>query len=628
MNHRVIQRCVFPTERRHSPLYYRLDRPQDSEILEPRPPDRFSICIGFGSKLITDTYFNSFFECYWRRFTRLGRLRLRVRLTGRGTLLLLRRSLAAGLVTLDSIDFDADDSEVFLDVPEAKLHHRELGALHFDVVGRSPQVQLHRAEWVALDSGETVASQPVSLVAGYCTFNREEFLLDNVRVLLEDEEVADLLKQIIVVDQGSSKVKDHPAYEALAARAGSKLQVIEQDNFGGCGGFTRSILEARSVPGATHMLLMDDDAVTEPENVFRTAAFQALAREDMGVGGQMLDMLRPMEVYEAGALLDPGSLKINNPIDQFRAESAASLEPFLEVNYVHYNAWWFFSFPLRLLDRVGLPLPLFIRGDDIEFGFRLFQAGITTTTLPGLGVWHEPFYLKRGGWQAYYDLRNMLILTSVHVDLSPKQVAKIFLRRLVFPLLSLNYYEAAILCEAVDDYLKGPKTVDGDPRELHKKLQVLRRDYPQESVPRSRCLPIVEPASPPVSLLQRRWHLLRCIWNQLTRPSPPPHAHAGHVVPEEYARWWTLSLADVIGVEDWHTDSHRIYRRSRESMLKLARLGLKTAIALYRNHVQAAREWRAAKDRLTTTEYWHQYLGIEPKEREDEVETDQAQRAA
>ena len=36
MTQRVIQRCVFPMERRLQPLYYRLDRAQDSEILEPR----------------------------------------------------------------------------------------------------------------------------------------------------------------------------------------------------------------------------------------------------------------------------------------------------------------------------------------------------------------------------------------------------------------------------------------------------------------------------------------------------------------------------------------------------------------------------------------------------------------
>jgi len=551
-----------------------------------------------------------------------------LRLTGKGTLLLLRRSLAAGLSILESLDFDADDSEIVLEVPEPKLHFRELGALHFDIIGRSRQVQLHRAEWIAVDEDDQVVPNPVSMVAGYCTFNREEFLLDNVRALLDDEEVGGLLGQIIVVDQGTSRVKDHPAFDDLADRAGSRLQVIEQGNFGGTGGFTRSILEARSIPGATHMLLMDDDAVTEPESIFRVAAFQALAREDIGVGGQMLDMLRPMEVYEAGALLDPGSLGITTPIHRLRAETAASLEPFLEVGYTHYNAWWFFAFPLRVLDRVGLPLPLFIRGDDVEFGYRLHQAGITTTTVPGLGVWHEPFYLKRGGWQAYYDLRNMLILTSVHLDMNPRQIIKVFLKRVFTQLFCLNYYEVAILCEAVDDYLRGPKVVEGDPREIHKKLQVLRRDYPQESAPRAKCLPVVPPPPPPVSILQRRKHLLRCIWHQLSRPSPPAHAPAGRVIPDAYARWWSLSLADVVGVEDWHTESHRVYRRSRESLIKLAKHGLKAALALYRNHGRATSEWRAVKDRLTTSEFWHQYLGIEPKEREIEGETDRAQRAA
>lgn len=619
MSERVIQRCVFPVERRLTPLYYRLDRSQKSPNLEPEPPDRFSIWIGRGCKLITDTYFNSFFECYWRRYTRLGRLQLRLKLTGRGTLLLLRRSLAAGLAVLESIDFDADRCEIVLEVPEPRLHFRELGTLHFDIIARSPHVELHKAEWIALDDGETVPSQPLSMVAGYCTFNREEFLLNNVRSLLEDEQVAEVLGQIIVVDQGTNRVKDHPAYDEIAARAGSKLRVIEQGNFGGAGGFTRSILEARNVDDATHMLLMDDDAVTEPESVFRAAAFQALAREDIGVGGPMLDMLRPMEVYEAGAMLDPGSLGIKTPVHRIHAEAASSLDPFLEVGYTHYNAWWFFAFPLRLIDRIGLPMPMFIRGDDVEFGYRMFTAGITTTTVPGLGVWHEPFYLKRGGWQAYYDLRNMLILTSVHFNMNHKQVVKTFLRRVFMQLFTLNYYEAVILCEAAEDYLKGPSILEGDPQELHKKLHVFRREYPQESVARSKCLPEVTPAGPPVWLIHRRWHLLRCIWRQFTRTSPSADAPPGYVIPDEYSRWWCLSMADVIAVEDWHAENHRVYRRSRESFFKIAKRGLKTARELYRNYGRLAAEWRTAKDHLTSSEFWHKYLGIEPDASENEV---------
>jgi galactofuranosylgalactofuranosylrhamnosyl-N-acetylglucosaminyl-diphospho-decaprenol beta-1,5/1,6-galactofuranosyltransferase len=627
MTQRVIQRCVFPIERRLQPLYYRLDRSQDSEILEPSPPDRFSIWIGQGCKLITDTYFNSFFECYWRRYTRLGRLRLRLRLTGQGTLLLLRWTLAAGLSVLESVDFDLDDSEIVLEVPEPRLHHRELGSLHFDIIGRSAHVQLHRAEWLAVDVDEEV-SPPISMVAGYCTFNREGFLLDNVRSLLEDEEVAGLLGRIVVVDQGTSRVRDHADFEELSAKAGDKLQVTEQGNFGGAGGFTRSILEARNVDGATHMLLMDDDAVTEPESVLRAAAFQSLAREDMGVGGQMLDMLRPLEVYEAGALVDPGTLGIKTPVHRLHVETMGALATFLDVGYTHYNAWWFFAFPLRLLDRFGFPLSIFIRGDDVEFGYRLHKAGVLTTTVPGLGVWHEPFYLKRGGWQAYYDLRNMLILTSVHFGLGRKHVAKVFLRRLFTQLFSLNYYEASLLCEAVDDYCQGSKIVEGDPRELHKKLLVLRKEMPQESVPRSSCLPIVPPASPPVTGFQKRKHMLRCLWAQFTRPSPPAGAQPGTVYPDEYARWWSLSLADVVAVEDWHSENHRVYRRSRESFFKLLKRGLKSALNLYRNHDRIAAEWRASHGRLTTAEYWQRYLGIEPQVVETDADADRTQRAA
>ncbi len=176
-----------------------------------------------------------------------------------------------------------------------------------------------------------------------------------------------------MVDQGTKRVRDHADFDEIEAAAGDKLQVVEQGNYGGTGGFTRSILEARAIDGATHMLLMDDDAVTEPESVFRAAAFQALAREDIGVGGQMLDMLRPMEVYESGALLDPASLGVTTPIHRLHAVPQDSLARFLEVSYIHYNAWWFFAFPLRLVDKVGLPLPVFIRGDDVEFGYRLHQ---------------------------------------------------------------------------------------------------------------------------------------------------------------------------------------------------------------------------------------------------------------
>ena len=624
MADRIIQRVVFPAERPLHPLYYRLDHPRDGRLFETGYPDRFSIGIGPGSMLVTDTYFNSFYECYWRRYTRLVGLRLRLRLSGEGTVLLLRRSLATGLALLESVEFDDDRAEVVIDVPEPKVHFRELGALHFDVIARSSDVRLLGAEWLAEDAGQG----RVGLVAGYCTFNREPFLLDNVRALLEDPAVAEILERIVVVDQGTSRVADHPGFDDLPASARRKLRVVEQGNFGGAGGFTRSIIEARSVAGATHMLLMDDDAVTEPESVFRAASFLALAREEIAVGGQMLDMLRRMDVYESGAMVDPGSLSVHTPVHRHSVEASASLAPFLEVAHTHYNAWWFFAFPLRLVDRVGLPLPLFIRGDDVEYGSRLHKAGIPTVTVPGLGVWHEPFYLKTGGWQPYYDLRNMLVLTAMHFPMPRLQVVKTLLRRLVKLLLALNYFEATIVCEAVDDFCKGPEILGDDPRAIHRKVLAIKKEMAPETIPRATCLPTVHPAAPPHSLSRRTRHFLRCVLWQAFRPSPPADAPPGMVIREEHARWWSLAKADVVAVADWYAEDHRVLRRSRTLLIRTLTRGLKSALRLYREHDRVGGEWRASFARLTSSPFWRQYLDLGRDDLDDASREDRTRHAA
>jgi len=73
---------------------------------------------------------------------------------------------------------------------------------------------------------------------------------------------------------------------------------------------------------------------------------------------------------------------------------------------MHFNGWWMFGFPKRWVERVGMPLPCFIRGDDIEFGMRLHEAGLPTVPLPGVAVWHEPFYLKLGQKKLWGDRRR------------------------------------------------------------------------------------------------------------------------------------------------------------------------------------------------------------------------------
>ena len=56
-----------------------------------------------------------------------------------------------------------------------------------------------------------------------------------------------------------------------------------------------------------------------------------------------------------------------------------------------------------------MPLPIFIRGDDIEFSRR---CNAKILSLPGICVWHEPFYKKYSEiMEDYYLLRNVLIFS-------------------------------------------------------------------------------------------------------------------------------------------------------------------------------------------------------------------------
>ena len=366
MAERIIQRIVMPPRRGVGRLYCRFNRSPAQDRPGPRRRSRRSLVLPRGRVLRTDTWFNAFFEAFWRQYTQLQQLTLRVRVSGSGVLRLYRRASEHTRSLLHEMSFSGRNRELSLEVSDISALADRMGLLFFEIKARSSRLVLHQAEWIA---GEVVMP-PARLVAAFCTFNRAPLLLRNINTLFSDPDVAEKLERIIVVDQGQEKVRDHPACAALMRNAADRLQIVEQDNSGGAGGFTRCLLEAQESTAGTHVLLMDDDAIVEPESILRAAAFLSLARSDVAIGGHMLDPSRPRELVEAGSRYRPEHLRIDEPIRR-RMDRAHDLTTFLEPQARHYNGWWFFAFPLSVLDRVGLPLPLFLRGDDLEFGCRL-----------------------------------------------------------------------------------------------------------------------------------------------------------------------------------------------------------------------------------------------------------------
>ncbi|MEN6407541.1 MAG: glycosyltransferase [Thermoguttaceae bacterium] len=600
----VIQRVVFPLDPSVASLYYHADHPHPDPYANPRPQGRRSIVLSQNATVSTDSYFNSFFETFWRRHTTLDRLTLRLRVSGAGTVRLRRVSNQSGVTELARVDFDGELQTVELEVPPHVPPH-ELGTLHFDIVARSPAATLVEADWLARD----VAPQTVRLAACYCTCNRETFLLRNVRALADDPALDAFLSRIVVVDQGTRKVRQHAQFRELSDRARSKLSLVEQPNFGGSGGFTRGILE--SLDGdATHVLLLDDDAVIEPESVLRTAAVFALARSEFAIGGPMLDLLRPTELHEAGGLVVPQRLAVNGHGHGLSLDRPDDVRQLADLPPSHYNAWWFFAVARSSIRRAGLPMPMFIKCDDLEYGCRLRRDGIPTHTLPGIGVWHDPFYRKRRGWDHYFGHRNMFASIALHGSLSRFAVVAIFLRVLLHRLVTMDYYKAWALCQGMADYLAGPAVWRADPTPLlHRVLEAHRRLSPQ-TWPKTARLPSVSARPIPTSIVRQTIAMAAAVAWQLIWPSPSNNAAPKCALPESDEHWFALCRKNLIAIDDPYAEDYVVLRRDRRRFVRFLARGFWLSLRLLTAYGKTVRQWKSGTKTYTTEQFWRDYLGM------------------
>ena len=65
------------------------------------------------------------------------------------------------------------------------------------------------------------------------------------------------------------------------------------------------------------------------------------------------------------------------------------------------------------MQKIGYPLPNFIKGDDIEYGIRNQQDVLS---MNGIGVWHEPFAKKINTTMKYFSDRSMLLVNHFAAD--------------------------------------------------------------------------------------------------------------------------------------------------------------------------------------------------------------------
>jgi galactofuranosylgalactofuranosylrhamnosyl-N-acetylglucosaminyl-diphospho-decaprenol beta-1,5/1,6-galactofuranosyltransferase len=458
----VLQHVTFPADRALADLYFRIDDDR-AEQANPRRIGRNYVVLSRKARLITDTYFNLFQERRWLALTHHTAFTLHFKLTGRVVLRVLRYAQGKTVELIVDREITGRNRTIAVDIPAPSVAPAGGGALALNFEVLSPTATIAGLEW----HGNAVRQhQATSVAICICTHNRQDRILENIKGLLRDRECRALGLEVIVVDHSDTAILRQRLAEVPDAH--DRVKYVRQINLGGAGGFGRAISEARKEGRYSHVILMDDDVVIEPEAIYRAVLFTAAARTPFAIAGQVLDLFKRQMLFEAGAAVRATTMAVgirHHQVDVGSQEGVLKVQPPHEV---HYGAWCFFCFCPGATDPSMLPMPLFIRGDDVEFGLRLRRDGIATESIPGIAVWHEPIQVKGETWQRYYDLRNMMILTSIHFSVKGRKVRREIFRRTLRSLLQYDYAGASLWMMAARDYLVGPDLLKQDPATMHR----------------------------------------------------------------------------------------------------------------------------------------------------------------
>jgi galactofuranosylgalactofuranosylrhamnosyl-N-acetylglucosaminyl-diphospho-decaprenol beta-1,5/1,6-galactofuranosyltransferase len=457
-----------------------------------------------------------------------------------------------------------------------------------------------------------VSDRPVTLprlYIGICTYNRARFVKMLLRTLEADEFVSGIIEGVLSVSQGEDTQDIIGGMATLAPGFAQKIRIVRQENMGGSGGFGRVMYEMPKTEDSV-CVLMDDDIEIEPESLFRAAGFHALLREPACVGGQMLQLENPRMTWETGAKAHLGRLDVSKTHPEIDASRVKGIRRFVRPTESAYNAWWFFLFSTSLIRQHGFPLPLFIKGDDVEFGLRLLQNNIPTITLPGIFVWHDSSAVKNGGPVDYYQLRNFLIIAAIYHDrFSTTRVAMELWWRWSDRTLVHDYGGAHLLLKAVADFLKGPRALQtANPAKLHLEVIAANRRYGTSAVSSARTV-IFGGKPRGLKEPQREFKGLRLLrlWHALSA-RVPPRPTTMPIVNAQNWDWRAVSTHSYYAVDLADPAKVLTFARSRKYVVLAILSFLRSTSQLMVFGRRAQREWKSAFPELTGVQFWERYL--------------------
>lgn len=596
----------------------------DTNARRAHAQTRTTLEIGAESEVSFATYFNAFPASYWRRWSTLESVVLRVELTGSGRVDVYRSKATGARITVGGEPIASGDSGSPAVVEfEIDLSPFEDGGwIWFDITTDTNST-LHGAGWYAPD----VAPGRANVAVGIPTFNRPADCVNALTALTSDPLVDKVISAVIVSDQGTSKVKDHPGFEAAAAALGNRLSVHNQPNLGGSGGYSRVMYEALKNTDCEQILFMDDDIRVEPDSILRALALNRFAKTPTLVGGQMLNLQEPSHLHVMGEMVDAENFMwtnaVNTEYDHNFAKYALSDEEEYRSRLLHrridvdYNGWWMCMIPRQVAEELGQPLPLFIKWDDADYGLRAGEHGYPTVTLPGAAIWHMAWSDKDDAidWQAYFHLRNRLVVAAMHWDGNVSGLIASHFKATIKHLMCLEYSTVAIQNKAMDDFLAGPEHIFSILESALPEVRAMRQEYPDAVVlPSATSLPTPSDkkwrnkVAIPTNPLSISWRLTRGVLHQLKAHDPEHHRRPQVNVATQDARWFSLCKVDGVTVTTADGRGVVYRQRDRAKAAELLRESLKRQAELARKFNRMRRVYRDALPVLTSKQKWETVL--------------------
>jgi galactofuranosylgalactofuranosylrhamnosyl-N-acetylglucosaminyl-diphospho-decaprenol beta-1,5/1,6-galactofuranosyltransferase len=568
--------------------------------------ERDSVTLEKGALVTTNTYFGLLPASYFQRWTQVRRIHLKLAYDASGP---ARISLCASDFhgnnrTIDSIRVDGAGTITMSACLDAFV---DGGSLWMECAAHGGSVTISDLAWTAPAPAKIRAAALV-----ICTFNRPDACTATVRAVAGDKDVLAGIDALYIIDQGSDAIADLPAFREVATAFGDRCIYLQQRNLGGSGGFTRGLYEVTRISDHANVILMDDDILCEPEAVLRLNAFANLTRTPTIVGAQMLFQKNPRYLLAGAEMADLATLRGGRwGVHGLHHADVVENRQNRRVDGT-YTAWWTCLIPAEITTEVGLPLPFFIRWDDIEYGLRANATGFPTVTLPNAAVWHADFHWKDADdWVHYFDVRNALITAAIHDHVHVSVATKALGWEIATYLVSMQYGLASTVIRAIEDFLKGPSVLDDGGAAAMAGIRAERSKYPETVVhPALRTAELTGSTNPPTKPTDYRRKRVTFLMVKRLLSHFSGRLISGPVtIPAADASWWHISRFNYAVVTDASQAGVRIRRRDKHALVSLTRQAIRT-MRRFRAQAPAVQEsYRDAFAQLSSRENWARLLG-------------------